>query len=58
MYNPPQRLFKFPVILRNEEKRRNWIRQLRHGNKDKTTWKPCYSDRVCADHCVDGESTV
>ena len=26
------------------------MRQLRHGNKDKTTWKPCCNDRVCADH--------
>ena len=32
--------------------------QLRRENKDKTTWKPCNSDRVCSDHFVDGEPTV
>ena len=32
--------------------------QLRRENKDKTTWKPCNSDRVCSDHFDDGEPTV
>ena len=58
VYNPPYRLFKFPNILRNGEKREKWIGQLRRENKDKTTWKPCDSDRVCSDHFVDGEPTV
>ena len=40
------------------EKREKWIGKLRWENKDKTTWKPCDSDRVCSDHFVDGEPTV
>ena len=40
------------------EKIEKWIGQLRRENKDKTTWKPCDSDRVCSDHFVDGEPTV
>ena len=56
--NPPYRLFKFASILRNGEKREKWIGQLRRESKDKTTWKPGDSDRVCSNHFVDGEPTV
>ena len=55
---PTYRLFKFPSILRNGEKREKWIGQLRRENRDKTTWKPCDNDRVCSDHFFDGEPTV
>ena len=58
IYNPPYRLFKFPSILRNGEKREKWIGQLRRESKDKTTWKPGDSDRVCSNHFADGEPTV
>ena len=58
VYNSPYRLFKFPSILRNGEKREKWIGQLGRENKDKTIWKPCDSDRVCIDHFVDRKPTV
>lgn len=55
---PPYRLFKFPSILRNGEKREKWIDILRRETRNKTKWKPCDSDRVCSEHFVDGEPTV
>ena len=58
VYNPSYGLFKFPSIWRNGEKREKWTGQLREENKDKTTWKPCDSDRVCSIHFVDCEPTV
>lgn len=49
----PFRLFMFPSILRNSEKREQWIKLVNRQNPDKTPWKPCQSDRVCSEHFVD-----
>lgn len=56
--NPPYRLYCFPSVLRNFEKRKKWILALRRVNKDKSEWKPCPSDRVCSEHFVDKVPTV
>ena len=37
---------------------RKVVGQLRRENKDRITWKPSDSDRVCSDHFFDGEPTV
>ena len=58
VYNPPYRLFKFPSILRDREKREKSIRQLRQINKSKTICKSCDSGKVRSDHFVDGEPTI
>ena len=54
VYNPPYRLFKFPSILRDREKREKSIGQLRHINKSKS----CDRGKVRSDHFVDGEPTI
>ena len=58
VYNPPYGLFKFSSISINGEKRKKWIGKLRPENKEKTTWKPCDSDRICSHHFVDGEQLL
>ena len=55
LYNPPYKLFKFPSILRNGEKREKWI-----GELDEKTKKlpPCDNDKLCSDYFVDGEQLL
>ena len=52
--DPSYKLYCFPNLLRNNDKRKRWIAALRRVNKDKSAWKPCSSDRVCSKHFVDG----
>ena len=37
LYNPPYKLFKFPSILRNGEKREKWIGELDEKTKKKNS---------------------
>ena len=54
----PYRLYMFPFIKRNHEKRQAWIKLLKRVKADKSEWKPCGNDRVCSEHFVDGIPTV
>ena len=38
--DPPYKLYCFPSLLRNNDKRKRWIAALRRVNKDKSAWKP------------------
>ena len=57
LYNPPYKLFKFPSILRNGEKREKWIGELDEKTKKKKL-PPCDNDKLCSDHFVDGEQLL
>ena len=54
----PYRLYMFPSIKKNHEKRQDWIQLLNRVKSDKSEWKPCGNDRVCSEHFVDGIPTV
>ncbi|XP_012562119.2 uncharacterized protein LOC105847239 [Hydra vulgaris] len=55
----PFRMFCFPSLKRNSEKRKHWISQLRReGKKKGSAWEPGTADRVCSDHFVDKIPTV
>lgn len=55
--NPPYRLYMFPSIKRNGEKRKMWVDLMKRETAQKTAWSPGGSDRVCSDHFVDGIPT-
>ena len=55
--NPPYRLYMFPSLKRNGEKRKQWVDLLKRVTDHKGPWSPCGSDRVCSDHFVDGIPT-
>ena len=55
--DPPFRLFMFPSIKRNSDKRKQWVQLMKRETVDKKPWQPCGSDRVCSKHFVDGEPT-
>ena len=57
-YEPPFRLYIFPSIKRNFDKREAWIKLLKRVTADNKEWKPCGNDRVCSEHFVDGIPTV
>ena len=50
-------LHKFPSVLKNLEKRKEWIHLMRRTTKKKSTWSPGDSDMVCSEHFVDGMPT-
>ncbi|XP_065680533.1 uncharacterized protein LOC105848925 [Hydra vulgaris] len=55
----PFRMFCFPSLKRNSEKRKHWISQLRReGKKKGSAWEPGTANRVCSDHFVDKIPTV
>ena len=56
--DPPFRLFMFPSIKRNSEKRKQWVKLMERQRADKKTWKPRGSDRVCSKHFVDEEPSI
>ena len=55
--DPPFRLYMFPSIKRNSEKRKQWVQMMKRETVDKKPWTPRGSDRVCSEHFVDGEPT-
>ena len=55
---PLFRLYMFPSIKINFEKREAWIKLLKRVTADNKEWKPCGNDRVCSEHFVDGIPTV
>ena len=56
--SPPFRLYCFPGSKRYKDKLDKWIKLLKRQNADKSSWKPCASDRVCSEHFVDQIPTV
>ncbi len=53
--SPPFRLYSFPSVKRNSDKRKEWIRLLKRTTHKNTSWTPGQSDMVCSLHFVDGE---
>ena len=51
---PPYRLYMFPSIKLNNDRRQVWIKLMRRVKADKSAWTPGGNDRVCCDHFVDG----
>ena len=54
----PFALYCFPIVLKNGEKSKLWIKALKRENKGKTAWLPWSSDRVCSIHFIDGIPTA
>ena len=54
---PSYRLFCFPSNNRYLEQRDRWARNMKRMEKNKSTWIPKPSDRVCSDHFLDEEPT-
>ena len=54
---PPFRLYTFPGMKRDKEKRELWIKLMKRETVKRTAWQPKDSDRVCSEHFVDGIPT-
>ena len=55
--SPPFRLYSFPSIKRNSDRRNEWIRLINRTTQKNTRWTPGQSDMICSLHFVDGEPT-
>ena len=50
-------LHKFPSVLKNLEKRKEWIHLMLRTTKGKSAWTPGESEMVYSEHFVDGMPT-
>ena len=54
----PFRLYTFPSVLLNSDKRAEWTRLMKRTTKRNTAWTPGSSDMVCSKHFINGQPTL
>ena len=55
---PPFTLHWFPSVLKNGDRRKEWIRLVNRTTNRGGKWSPGQSDMVCSEHFVDGFPTA